>query len=48
LEINLAWLYIAPAVGGALIILYSLAAAFGPVPEPENFDKAGIAAAGDD
>src|SRR5712691_4603907 len=48
LEINLAWLYIAPAVGGALIILYSLAAAFGPMPEPESFDKAGIAAAGDD
>ena len=48
LEINLAWLYIAPAVGGALIILYSLAAAFGPMPEPESFDKAGVAAAGDD
>jgi TRAP-type C4-dicarboxylate transport system permease small subunit len=48
LEINLAWLYIAPAVGGALIILYSLAAAFGPTPEPESFDKAGVAAAGDD
>jgi TRAP-type C4-dicarboxylate transport system permease small subunit len=48
LEINLAWLYIAPAVGGALIILYSLAAAFGPMPEPENFDKAGVAAAGND
>jgi len=28
LEINLAWLYAAPAVGGALIILYGLAAAF--------------------
>src|SRR5712691_883389 len=48
LEINLGWLYIAPAVGGALIILYSLAAAFGPMPEPDVLDKAGIAAAGDD
>jgi TRAP-type C4-dicarboxylate transport system permease small subunit len=48
LEINLAWLYIAPAVGGALIILYSLAAAFGPMPDPDSFDKAGVAAAGDD
>ena len=48
LEINLAWLYAAPAVGGALIILYSLAMAFEPMPEPDSFDKAEIAAAGDD
>lgn len=48
LEINLAWLYIAPAVGGALIILYSLAEAFGPMPQPQSFDKADIAAAGND
>src|SRR6266851_2238627 len=48
LEINLAWLYAAPAVGGALIILYGLAAAFEAPPVTEIFDKAGIAAAGDD
>jgi TRAP-type C4-dicarboxylate transport system permease small subunit len=50
LEINLAWLYAAPAVGGALIILYSLAAAFEgePAPSADSFDKAGIAAAGND
>jgi len=47
LEINLAWLYIAPAVGGALIILYGLAAMFEP-PPPEGVDETGIAAAGDD
>ena len=28
LEINLAWLYAAPAVGGVLIVVYGLAAAF--------------------
>jgi TRAP-type C4-dicarboxylate transport system permease small subunit len=27
LEINLAWLYAAPAVGGVLIVVYGLAAA---------------------
>jgi TRAP-type C4-dicarboxylate transport system permease small subunit len=48
LEINLAWLYAAPAVGGALIILYGLAAAFGPMPETDSLDESGIAAAGDD
>jgi TRAP-type C4-dicarboxylate transport system permease small subunit len=48
LEINLAWLYVAPAVGGALIILYSLAAAFEQLPVPEGIDETGIAAAGDD
>lgn len=48
LEINLAWLYAAPAVGGALIILYGLAAACEPLPAPEGLDQTGIAAAGDD
>src|SRR5258708_33047012 len=47
LEIDLAWLYAAPAVGGALIILYGLAAAFEAPPLTAVFDKAGIAAAGD-
>lgn len=48
LEINLAWLYAAPAVGGALIILYSLAAIFEPSPASDSIDAAGLAAAGDD
>ena len=48
LEINLAWLYAAPAVGGVLILIYALAAVFEPPPETANFDKIGIAAAGDD
>ena len=48
LEINLAWLYAAPAAGGALIILYGLAAAFVPPPAPDGLDETGIAAAGDD
>ena len=50
LQINLAWLYAAPAVGGALIVLYSLAAAFEgePAASADGFDKAGIAAAGND
>jgi len=47
LEINLAWLYIAPAVGGAMIILYGLAELFQPAPADEP-DETGIAAAGDD
>jgi TRAP-type C4-dicarboxylate transport system permease small subunit len=47
LEINLAWVYIAPAVGGALIILYALAAAVAP-PPASDADETGIAAAGDD
>lgn len=34
LELNLAWLYGAPAVGGALIILYGLATLF-ELPSPE-------------
>jgi len=51
LELNLAWLYAAPAVGGVLIILYGLAAAFEAPPAPETYllaDETGIAAAGDD
>ena len=48
LEINLAWLYAAPAVGGALIVLYGLAMAFEPPPDPDPFHDAGVAAAGDD
>ncbi|HEV8679507.1 MAG TPA: TRAP transporter small permease [Stellaceae bacterium] len=47
LEINLAWLYAAPAVGGALIILYGIAAIF-EKPPPDEADETGIAAAGDD
>jgi TRAP-type C4-dicarboxylate transport system permease small subunit len=48
LEINLAWLYAAPAVGGALIVLYGLAAVFEPPPPPDAFHEPGAAAAGDD
>jgi len=50
LEINLAWVYVAPAVGGGLIVLYALAAAFEPppLPDPGGLDETGIAAAGDD
>ena len=48
LEINLAWLYAAPAVGGALIVLYGLAMAFEPPLDPDPFHEAGVAAAGDD
>jgi TRAP-type C4-dicarboxylate transport system permease small subunit len=48
LEINLAWLYAAPAVGGALIVLYGLAMAFEPPLDPDPFHAAGVAAAGDD
>jgi len=51
LELNLAWLYAAPAVGGALIVLYGLASAFEPMPTPEPGaleDETGIAAAGND
>jgi len=46
LEINLGWVYAAPAVGGALIVLYALAAAFEPPPVSE-LDETGVAAAGD-
>ena len=50
LEINLAWLYAAPAVGGALIILYGLVTAFEPpsTGEADELDPAHVAAAGDD
>jgi TRAP-type C4-dicarboxylate transport system permease small subunit len=48
LEINLAWLYAAPAVGGALIVLYGLAAVFEPPPPPDAFHEPGAAAAGND
>jgi TRAP-type C4-dicarboxylate transport system permease small subunit len=49
LEINLAWLYAAPAVGGALIVLYSLALLFDPSPEEDDaVDPAGAGAAGND
>ena len=48
LEINLAWLYAAPAVGGALIVLYGLAMAFEPPPDPDLFHEAGVSAAGND
>src|SRR5437763_2333104 len=48
LELNLAWLYAAPAVGGALIVLYGLAAAFAPPPPPDVFQGSGAAAAGND
>ena len=46
LELNLAWLYAAPAVGGVLIVLYGLATAFEPPPPPDEYP--GAAAAGDD
>ena len=49
LELNMAWLYAAPAVGGALIVLYSLAAIFEPLPAAEDaFGDTGTQAAGDD
>jgi TRAP-type C4-dicarboxylate transport system permease small subunit len=51
LELNLALVYAAPAVGGALIILYGIAAAIEPPPAPEAGaleDETGIAAAGND
>lgn len=51
LQLNLAWLYAAPAVGGALIVLYGLASAFEPPPAPDAADpvhEAGAMAAGND
>src|SRR5689334_15778223 len=48
LELNLAWLYAAPAVGGALIVLYGLATAFEPPPAPDVLHESGVAAAGND
>ena len=47
LEINLAWLYVAPAVGGVMIILYGLAELFQPR-QTDEADETGVAAAGDD
>jgi TRAP-type C4-dicarboxylate transport system permease small subunit len=50
LELNLAWLYAAPAVGGVLIVLYGLAVAFEPPSraEVDDIDSAAARAAGDD
>jgi TRAP-type C4-dicarboxylate transport system permease small subunit len=50
LQLNLAWVYAAPAAGGALIVVYGLATAFEPppVPQADSLDETGIAAAGDD
>ena len=49
LELNLAWLYAAPAVGGALIALYGLATAFEPPAlEADLVDAAAARAAGND
>jgi len=48
LELNLAWLYAAPAVGGVLIVLYALAAAVeAPISdEPEIISSPNAIAAG--
>ncbi len=46
LELNLAWLYAAPAVGGVLIVVYAVAGMFEPPSVPD--DVAGAGAAGDD
>ena len=49
LELNLAWLYAAPAVGGVLMVLYSLAAAAEmPSAAVDAPDETGVMAAGDD
>jgi TRAP-type C4-dicarboxylate transport system permease small subunit len=50
LELNLAWLYASPAVGGALIILYSLAMLFeAPLSETaETVKEHEVMAAGND
>jgi len=50
LELNLAWLYASAGAGGALILVYGLAAAFAPPPpaEADAIDAAGVIAAGDD
>jgi TRAP-type C4-dicarboxylate transport system permease small subunit len=50
LELNLAWLYAAPAVGGALIVLYGLATAFAepPAEDADPIHQSGAAAAGND
>jgi TRAP-type C4-dicarboxylate transport system permease small subunit len=49
LQINLAWLYAAPAVGGMLIVVYGLAAAFElPTSDESEIDDSSVIAAGDD
>jgi TRAP-type C4-dicarboxylate transport system permease small subunit len=50
LELNLAWLYAAPAVGGALIVVYGLAMLFEPVAADaaEPVEEREAMAAGDD
>lgn len=50
LELNLAWLYAAPAVGGGLIILYALSVAFErpSVPDFDTLGSAAVRAAGND
>ena len=50
LELNLAWLYAAPAVGGALLVLYGLATAVEkpPAGEADPIHQSGAAAAGND
>jgi TRAP-type C4-dicarboxylate transport system permease small subunit len=49
LELSLAWLYAAAAVGGALIVLYGLFAAFEvPSTEENALQEPGVAAAGED
>jgi TRAP-type C4-dicarboxylate transport system permease small subunit len=50
LELNLAWLYASPAVGGALIVIYSLAMLFEPPPADElgAVEEHEVMAAGDD
>lgn len=50
LQLNLAWLYAAPAVGGALIVLYGLATLFEPVPSgtADLIDEHQAMAAGND
>jgi TRAP-type C4-dicarboxylate transport system permease small subunit len=50
LQLNLAWLYASPAVGGALIIVYGLAMLFEPPPSEaiEAIEEHEALAAGDD
>jgi TRAP-type C4-dicarboxylate transport system permease small subunit len=50
LQLNLAWLYASPAVGGALIILYGLATLFEPMPSATSdvIDEHQAMAAGND
>ena len=50
LDLNLAWLYASAGAGGALIVLYGLAAALAPPPQTaaDALDAEGAIAAGDD